>query len=241
NPAVGQPARVTLRDLCRHFLDFRLGVVTRRLEHEQRRLTERLHVLDALDRPIRLIRKAESRSAAAAALRQAFALDEVQVNAILEIRLYQLARLELEKIRVERAEKQRRLGEIASLLRSPKARWKVVREELAALAARHGDRRRTKIGGGEELAYDPEAYIVTEGATVVLSRDGWIKRVRELKDPAATRLREGDALFAALAGTTRDRLALFSSHGSLYVLRVADVPATTGYGEPVQSLLKFAD
>ncbi len=248
NPAVGQPARVTLRDLCRHFLDFRLGVVTRRLEHEQRRLTERLHVLDALarladdlDRAIRLIRKAESRSAAAAALRQAFALDEVQVNAILEIRLYQLARLELEKIRVERAEKQRRLGEIASLLRSPKARWKVVREELAALAARHGDRRRTKIGGGEELAYDPEAYIVTEDATVVLSRDGWIKRVRELKDPAATRLREGDALFAALAGTTRDRLALFSSHGSLYVLRVADVPATTGYGEPVQSLLKFAD
>jgi DNA gyrase subunit A len=248
NPAVGQPARVTLRDLCRHFLDFRLEVVTRRLEHEQRRLTERLHILDALahiaddlDRAIRLIRKAESRSAAAAALRQAFALDEVQVNAILEIRLYQLARLELEKIRVERAEKQRRLGEIASLLRSPKARWQVVREELAALAARHGDRRRTKIGGGEELAYDPEAYIVTEDATVVLSRDGWIKRVRELKDPAATRLREGDALFAALAGTTRDRLALFSSHGSLYVLRVADVPATTGYGEPVQSLLKFAD
>jgi len=248
NPAVGQPARVTLRDLCRHFLDFRLEVVTRRLEHEQRRLTERLHVLDALarladdlDRAIRLIRKAESRTAAAAALRQAFALDEVQANAILEIRLYQLARLELEKIRVERAEKQRRLGEIASLLRSPKARWKVVREELAALAARHGDRRRTKIGGGEELAYDPEAYIVTEDATVVLSRDGWIKRVRELKDPAATRLREGDALFAVLAGTTRDRLALFSSHGSLYVLRVAEVPATTGYGEPVQSLLRFAD
>jgi DNA gyrase subunit A len=75
----------------------------------------------------------------------------------------------------------------------------------------------------------------------VLSRDGWLKRVRELKDPTATRLREGDALMAALPGTTRDRLVLFSSHGSVYVLRVADVPATTGYGEPVQSLLKFGD
>src|SRR6185295_192441 len=63
----------------------------------------------------------------------------------------------------------------------------------------------------------------------------------EVKDPAATRLREGDALAALLPGTTRDRLALFSSKGVLYVLRVADVPATTGYGEPVQSLLKFGD
>src|SRR5262249_44690329 len=76
---------------------------------------------------------------------------------------------------------------------------------------------------------------------VVLSRDGWLKRVRELKDPASTRLREGDALFAALPGTTRDRLALFSSQGTVYVIRVAEVPATTGYGEPVQSLLKFGD
>jgi DNA gyrase subunit A len=65
--------------------------------------------------------------------------------------------------------------------------------------------------------------------------------VRELKDPASTRLREGDALFAVLAGTTRDRLALFSTSGGLYVLKVNDVPATTGYGEPIQSLLKFGD
>jgi DNA gyrase subunit A len=75
----------------------------------------------------------------------------------------------------------------------------------------------------------------------VLSRDGWIKRVREVKDPSTTRLREGDALFAVLPGTTRDRLVLFSTRGTVYVLRVADVPATTGYGEPVQSLLKFGD
>jgi DNA gyrase subunit A len=68
-----------------------------------------------------------------------------------------------------------------------------------------------------------------------------LKRVRELKDPTSTRLREGDALVAVLPGTTRDRLVLFSSHGSVYVLGVADVPATTGYGEPVQSLLKFGD
>ena len=248
NPGVGQPARVTLRDLCRHFLDFRLEVVTRRLEHEKRQLEARLHILDALakihddlDRAIRIIRKAESRADAAKQLMAAFKLDQVQADAVLEIRLYQLARLEIEKIRAERAEKKKRLEEIEMLLSRPRQRWKMIREELVALGEKYGDKRRTQLAAGEELAYDPEAYIVHEDATVILSRDGWLKRVREVKDPTSTRLREGDTLAAVLPGTTRDRLVLFSTRGTVYVLGVADVPATTGYGEPVQSLLKFGD
>jgi len=248
NPAVGQPARVTLRDLCRHFLDFRMQVVTRRLEHEKRQLEARLHVLDALakiyddlDRAIRIIRKAESRADAAKQLMAAFALDQVQADAILEIRLYQLARLEIEKIREERAAKKARLKEIDALLARPKERWKLIRKELVELGEKYGDARRTRIAAGDELTYDPEAYIVHEDAVVVLSRDGWIKRLQQVKDPSSTRLREGDALFAVLPGTTRDRLALFSTQGTVYVMRVADVPATTGYGEPVQSLFKFGD
>jgi len=248
NPAVGQPARVNLRDLCRQFLDFRMLVVTRRLEHEKRHLEARIHILDGLakiyddlDRAIRIIRKAESRSDAATQLMAAFKLDQIQADAILEIRLYQLARLEIEKIRAERAEKKKRLKEIEALLAKPKERWKLIRAELVALGEKYGDKRRTTFAAGEELSYDPEAYIVHEDATVILTRDGWLKRVREVKDPSSTRLREGDALAAALPGTTRDRLVLFSSRGTVYVLRVADVPATTGYGEPVQSLLKFGD
>src|SRR5213594_4342834 len=237
NPAVGQPARVTLADLCRQFLDFRMTVVTRRLEHERRQLEARLHILDALariyddlDRAIRIIRKAESRADAARGLMNAFKLDQVQADAILDIRLYQLARLEIEKIRSERAERKKRLKEIEALLARPRERWKMIRAELAALGEKYGDKRRTQLSAGEELAYDPEAYIVHEDATVILSRDGWLKRVREVKDPSSTRLREGDALAAVLPGTTRDRLVLFSTRGTLYVLRVADVPATTGYG-----------
>jgi len=225
-----------------------MQVVTRRLEHEKRQLQARLHILDALakiyddlDRAIRIIRKAESRADAQKQLMKALALDEVQADAILEIRLYQLARLEIEKIRAEQAEKRKRLREIEALLRSPKGRWQLIRAELEKLAERYGDARRSKFAAGDELAYDPEAYIVHEEAVVLLSRDGWIKRQTQVKDPAATRLREGDALTAVLPGTTRDRLVLFSTHGSLYVLRVADLPATTGYGEPVQSLLKFGD
>ncbi len=246
--AIGQPARVNLRDLCRHFLDFRMVVVTRRLEHERRKLKERLHILDALakiyvdiDKAIRIIRKAESRADAAKKLMAAFKLDQVQADAILEIRLYQLARLEIEKILAERKAKRTRLKEVDALLAKPRERWKMIRQELVTIGEKYGDKRRTTFAAGGELEYDPEAYILHEDATVVLSRDGWLKRVRELKDQTTTRLREGDAIQAVMPGTTRDRVVLFSSRGGLYVLRVADVPATTGYGEPVQSLLKFAD
>ncbi len=249
NPAVGQPARVTLRDLCQHFLDFRMIVVTRRLEHERKKLMERLHILEALakiyddlDAAIRIIRKSESRADAATKLMAHFDLDQIQADAVLEIRLYQLARLEIEKIRAEMAEKRKRLKEIEALLAKPKERWKMIRADLVRIDEKYGDKRRTSfVGAGDELEYNPEAYVVHEDATVVLSRDGWMKRVREVKDPTSTRLREGDALFALLPGSTRDRLVLFSSKGAVYVMRVGDVPATTGYGEPVQSLLKFGD
>jgi DNA gyrase subunit A len=76
---------------------------------------------------------------------------------------------------------------------------------------------------------------------VILSRDGWLKRVREIKDISATRLREGDAVLSALRGSTKEAIAIFSNQGSCYVTRVNDVPASTGYGEPVQKLFNFRD
>ncbi len=248
NPEVGQPLRATLSDLCRHFLDFRFEVVTKRFEHELEELETRLHILaglaliaDQLDTVIRLIRGAASRKDAREKLQQRFQLTEVQADAILDIRLYQLARLEVEKIQTERREKEARARELRRLLGSKSRRWTVIRDELETLGKQYGDRRRTALRSGEQLNYDPDAYIVHEEATVVLSRDGWIKRVRELKDPTSTRLREGDDLKAVLQGTTRDRLAVFTNRGMLYVLRINAVPATTGYGEPIQTLFNFQD
>ena len=247
-PGVGQPARLTLRDLCRHFLDFRLEVVTRRLEHELRELQERLHILAGfiklfanVDRAIKIIRQSASRQDAANKLKGEFELDDMQADAILETRLYQLARLEIEKIREEQRNKQRRAAEIQGLLKSKKARWKLVENELHEVAQTYGDKRRTVLSAGAELAYDAEAYVVHEDTTVVVTRDGWIKRVGEVKDPASTRVREGDLAKWVLTGNTRDNLALFSNFGVAYVVKVANVPATTGYGEPVQSLLNFKD
>ena len=247
-PGVGQPARLTLRDLCRHFLDFRLEVVTRRLEHELRELQERLHILAGflklfanLDRAIKIIRQSASRADAAAQLMREFRLDEIQTDAILETRLYQLARLEIDKIREEQRQKQQRADEIEGLLKSKKARWKLVETELHEVAQKYGDKRRTVLSAGAELVYDAEAYVVHEDTTVVVTRDGWMKRLGEVKDPSSTRVREGDVAKWILVGSTRDNLALFSNYGVAYVIKVTGVPATTGYGEPVQSLLNFKD
>jgi DNA gyrase subunit A len=91
------------------------------------------------------------------------------------------------------------------------------------------------------VEFDEQAYIVEEDAHVVLSRDGWIKRVRELKDPKSTRLRDGDEVMAVLAGSTRENAVFFTNRGSAYVVRINDVPPSTGYGDPAQKLFKFKD
>jgi DNA gyrase subunit A len=246
--AVGQPARLTLLQLCRHFLDFRREIVRRRLTHELGELRARLHILagfltlfDGVDRAIKLIRRAASRDDAQQELMTAFSLDEVQADAILETRLYQLARLEIDKIRAEQREKEARAKEIERLLRSDKALWGLVSGELTEIGKKYGDARRTVLRAGAELAYDAEAYVVHEDTTVVVSRDGWMKRLGEIKDPSSTRVREGDQARWILRGNTRDALTLFSNFGVAYVMKVGAVPATTGYGEPVQSLLNFKD
>jgi DNA gyrase subunit A len=245
---VGQPTRLTLLELCRHFLDFRRDIVRRRLTHELEELRERLHILagflklfDGLDRAIKLIRQAASRADAQQSLMKAFDLDTVQADAVLDTRLYQLARLEIDKIRTEQREKEARAKEISRLLKSDKALWTMVSTELKEMASKYGDARRTVLKAGAELAYDAEAYVVHEDSTVVVTRDGWMKRLGEIKDPSSTRVREGDQAKWILRGNTRDALALFSNFGVAYVMKVANVPATTGYGEPVQSLLNFKD
>jgi len=245
---IGQPARLTLLEICRHFLDFRRDIVRRHLTHELTELRERLHILagflklfDGLDRAIKLIRQAESRADAQRGLIKTFGVDEIQADAILETRLYQLARLEIDKIRAEQREKAARAKEIERLLKSDKALWGLVSSELEALAKTYADPRRSVLKAGAELTYDADAYVVHEDTTVVVTRDGWMKRLGELKDPSSTRVREGDQAKWVLRGNTRDALALFSNFGVAYVMKVGNVPATTGYGEPVQSLLNFKD
>src|SRR5205814_2584902 len=89
--------------------------------------------------------------------------------------------------------------------------------------------------------YTPDDFIVEEDSVVIVSRDGWVKRQKEVKDLATTRLREGDAVLAAFAGSTRATAVFFSNFGVAYTSRFIDVPASTGYGEPIQKQFKLKD
>ena len=250
NPEIAGPARLDLKAILVEFLQFREQVVTRRFQFELAELTRRIHILqgfvtifDLLDEAIRIIRKSDGKADAATKLMARFSLDEVQGEAILELKLYKLARLEIHAIQEELAQKRGRAKEIKAILDDKRKLWKVIRGELSEVSQRFADKRRTKIGapGGDEVAFDAEAFIVDEEVTVIVSRDGWLKRVREVKDLSATRLREGDTILLAARGSTKETLALFSNLGTCYVTRVNDVPQSTGYGEPVQKLFNLRD
>jgi DNA gyrase subunit A len=251
NEEVGRPERLDLKAILWHFLHFRLQVVTNRLEYELIALRKRIHILDgferifdALDEILKLIRKSDGKADAAAKIIKRFGLDEEQADAILELKLYRLARLEILVIQNELADKRKRARQISGLLKDEDARWKVVRSELEDIQTKHGgksDKRRTLIESVEEVAFTADDFIVEEDNVVIVSRDGWVKRQKEVRDLATTRLREGDSVLAVQPGSTRATIAFFTNFGTAYTARIIDVPASTGYGEPVQKLFKLRD
>jgi DNA gyrase subunit A len=248
NPDVGRPERLGLRGCLRHFLDYRLEVLTRRLTHDLGELKRRIHLLegfakiyDALDEVLKIIRRSEGKADAAEKLMKRFELDAEQVDAILELKLYRLARLEILVIQKELGEKQKEQKRLEGLLRSDEKRWAMVKDELGDASQAYIDKRRTKISVADEVEFDPEAYIVDEDANVILTRDGWVKRAREIKDVSTTRVREGDAVAAVLPGNTKQAVVFFTNFGTAYVCRIVEIPASTGYGDPVQKLFKFKD
>jgi DNA gyrase subunit A len=134
------------------------------------------------------------------------------------------------------------MRQIRALLKDEDKRWDMVREEIEQIQKTYGDARRTAISTDEgEAEYTAEDFIVEEDNVVVVSRDGWVKRQKELKDVASTRVREGDAVMAVLQGSTRSSVAFFSNFGIAYTSRIADIPASTGYGEPIQRFFKLRD
>ena len=246
---VGRPKRMDLHEMLWHFLHFRLEVVTRRLEHELAALKKRVHILegfekvfDALDEILKIVRKSEGKQDAAAQISKRFGLDAEQTDAILELKIYRLARLEILIIRKELEEKRRRTRQINTLLKDERSRWDIVRVEIEEIQKKYGDARRSTIASDEgEAEYTAEDFIVEEDNVVIVSRDGWVKRQKEVKDVSTTRLREGDAVLAVLPGSTRESVVFFSNFGVAYTARITDMPASTGYGEPIQRFFKLKD
>ncbi len=249
NPQVGAPRLVNLTTVLDHFLGFRMEVVVRRLTFELEQLLHRIHILegfeiifDALDEAIKIIRASEGKKDASQCLRHRFELSEEQSEAVLETKLYRLAKLEIQAIRNELEEKRRQAEELQALLDSEEERWDLVRDELRAIKNNYADERRSEIAGPHaKVEYSEEDYIVDEDYYVIATRDGWVKRMRSFSDIASLRVREGDEVGWALPGSTRATVGFFTSFGKVYTARIDELPSTTGYGDPIQKLFDFSN
>lgn len=244
-----RPERLNLKSMLRFFLDFRFATVRRRFEFDLEQLRRRIHILegfkiifDALDRAIKMIRESNGKADAGEKLRAAFKLDEIQSEAILDAQLYKIAQLEIKKILDELKEKSAEAARISAILASDVKLWGVVKTELGDLAEKYGERRRTRMGSAEDAPeFDPEAYIVRENTNVILTRDGWIKRVNRLASIEGTRVREGDEVIAVVPGSTVDHVVFFADDGTAYTMRINEIPVSSGYGEPLAKYFRLAD
>lgn len=243
------PERLSLQRMLHYFLEFRMDTVQRRLRHDLGELNQRIHLLegfdkifDGVDEALKLIRKSQNKSDARTKIMDRFALSETQANAVLEMQLYKLSHLEIQDIQHELNQRRAEAKRVESLLKSETKRWDLIKGELTEIKAKYSEKRKTKvIGNLDEPEYNAEDFIAAEDANVILTSQGWIKRLRELKDLSATRVREGDSVLTAVAGSTRCSIAFFSNFGTCYVLRIHDVPPTTGHGEPIQKFFKLDD
>ncbi|MHC5539807.1 DNA gyrase/topoisomerase IV subunit A, partial [Singulisphaera rosea] len=246
---VAVPDRLDLRSILQHFLDFRLEIVTRRLQHELANLLRRIHILEGfaivfnnLDEAIRIIRASDGKADAAPKLIDRFGLSDLQADAILETKLYRLGKLEIQDILDELAQKRERAGEIERLLADEPARRKIIRAELKEIASAYGDARRTRIDGpAAPIEYREEDYIIDDDSWVIVTREGWTKRQKSFADVAGIRVRDEDRVGWIYRARARQTLTIFTDRGMAYTLRTNDIAMTTGHGEPIQKQFAFED
>ncbi|QDV38598.1 DNA gyrase/topoisomerase IV subunit A [Tautonia plasticadhaerens] len=252
-PAAGAeiavPARLDLKSMLVHFLDFRMDVVTRRLRHELDAILRRIHILegfaivfDNLDEAIKIIRASDGKADAAPKLIDRFGLTDLQADAVLETKLYRLGKLEIRDILGELGERRARAAELEALLADEAARWGVIREEIRAISKKYGDPRRTAVEGPvEAVEFREEDYIVDEDAWVIVTRDGWVKRQKSFTDVASIRVRDEDRVGWVFRSTARQTITFFTTRGIAYTIRANDIGMTTGHGEPIHRQFAFED
>lgn len=243
------PKRLDLKSMLQAFLDFRYNVTRARLQFDLDQLLARIHILEgfaiifnALDEAITIIRNSEGKADARDKLMARFELDYDQAEAILETKLYRLAKMEINVILQELKEKKALAKGLQSILNSDKKLWNLIRDELEAIADAYDDKRLSPIVGPvEEKTFSEETYIVQEDSFCIVTRQGWFKRQKSYSDLDAIRVREGDEVGWVLPATTVHTLTFFTNMGKAYTLRVADISQTTGYGDPIGATFDFTD
>ena len=245
------PGVLGLRGVLRAWLDHRGEVLIRRSRNRLGAVERRIELLDGflavflnIDEVIRIIREEDD---AKAGLIRVFGVNDVQAEAILNMRLRSLRRLEEIELRREHAALEKERRGLNALLGSERLRWQRVGEEVSAVRDKFGagplGNRRTRLAGvPEPIVVSLDAAVEREPLTVILSQKGWIRAVRgHLADGGELKFKEGDALRLMVACQSVDRLCLFSTNGRAYTLRAADLPRGRGDGQPIRLLAEMTN
>jgi topoisomerase-4 subunit A len=239
----GRPQVKGLVEILSEWLEYRLSTVKRRLQYRLDIVTHRLHILAGLliaylnlDEVIAIIRKEEKPKPV---LIKRFALSEEQAEAILEIKLRHLARLEEMQIKQEQDDLNKEKDDIEKTLASPARLKKVIRKELQADLDKFGDKRRSPIVSRKEAQAMSETEILpTEPVTVVLSTKGWVRSAKGHEvDPKSLSYKAGDEFLAAALGRSNQPTIFFDSTGRAYSLPTHTLPSARGQGEPLTGRL----
>ena len=247
-----QPRVMNLREVLRAFLDHRHDVLIRRSTFRLGKIEHRLEVLDGLliaylniDEVIRIIREEDD---AKASLIKAFKLTEVQAEAILNMRLRHLRKLEEMEIRTEHKSLTDERKALKALLKDEAMRWKRIGEEIREIRKDFDKkselgRRRTELGDAPSAVVIPlEAMIEREPVTVICSAKGWIRAARgHLADISEVKYKEGDSQRFAFHAQTTDKLIIFATNGRFYTVGVDKLPGGRGFGEPLSLMIDLGN
>lgn len=249
------PKVLTLKALLLAFLKHRQEVVIRRINHELINALHHGHILeglkialDNLDEVIETIKRSQNADTARTNLIKKFKLSEIQANAILEMQLRRLAALERKKIMEEYRETKSKIKGLEELLTAPGKIITIIREELQNIKDTYADERRTKVYKGRPGEITEEELIKDESTIIVLSMDGYVKRVSPMsfrtqgrggKGVSGGKLKESDVIHLVKRANTHDEVLFFTNRGRVFNKRVWDIPeaSRTARGTPAVNFI----
>ena len=246
------PTVLSLRDVLSQWLDHRKIVLVRRTEHRLKNIEHRLEVLDGyliaylnLDEVIRIVRFEDEPKAK---LMAAFKLSDVQAEAILNLRLKSLSRLEEMEIKSEHDKLSKERKDLKALLGSDDLQWERISGEVRNTREKYGKktdlgRRRSSFADAPEIEIDlSEAMIEKEPVTVILSEKGWIRSMKgHLDDVSKLEFKQGDAFRRAIKASTTDKLVVFCTNGKFFTLEASKLPGGRGHGEPIRLMVELEE
>ncbi len=253
----GRPKLMTLRDMVQIYVDHREEVTERRTRFDLRKAEERAHILlglkiglENIDEVIRIIKESQDNAVASLELQKAFGLDKIQADAIIDMKLGRLSHLETEKILDELADLEAKIAYYKDILSDRNKILGVVRDEIRALGAAYGDRRRTEIIEQELNDASPEDFIKKEDVVISISRKGFAKRLstteykaqgRGGKGTIGAKLVDGDFVDHLFVCSSHDIIMFVTNFGKAYYIKAFEIPegAKAAKGSNIKNFLQI--